>query len=62
MKIIEKDLPYIFDRFYKADESRTGSGNGLGLSIASILAKGNNTIIKVNSQKDKGSTFSIIFI
>ena len=37
--IDEKDLPHLFDRFYRADESRNSSGFGLGLSLASNLAE-----------------------
>ena len=36
-QISEHDLNYLFDRFYKADKTRTGIGTGLGLSIAKSL-------------------------
>ena len=36
-QISEHDLKYLFDRFYKADKTRTGKGTGLGLSIAKSL-------------------------
>lgn len=38
-KIQEKDVPYIFDRFYMADPSRSKNGTGLGLTIARRLAE-----------------------
>ena len=45
-------LPHIFDRFYRADESRTYKGNsyGLGLAIAKGLAEKNNGSISAASQ------------
>ena len=60
--IAEKDLPNIFERFYRADESRTrvtgGSGVGLAIVKASVEAHGGK--ISVESEKGKGSTFTII--
>lgn len=58
----EKDLPHIFDRFYRADaarqKTRTG-GYGLGLSIAQKIVRAHNGSIDVKSVLHKGSTFSV---
>ncbi|MBQ8955164.1 MAG: HAMP domain-containing protein [Clostridia bacterium] len=57
--ISEADLPYVFDRFYKVDKSRTGSsGSGLGLSIAREILQSMGERIWVTSQLGQGSTFS----
>ena len=60
--IDKKDIPYIFERFYRADKSRTKShvkGFGLGLSIAKQIAEKHNGQIKVESAQGKGSTFFV---
>lgn len=60
--IEEKDIPHIFDRFYRADISRTKQqtlGYGLGLSIAQKIAYRHNGSITVESEKDKGTTFRV---
>ena len=54
------DLPHIFDRFYRADRSRSTCGNGLGLSLAQAFVKTHRGTIEVDSAPDKGSTFLII--
>ncbi len=58
--IDEKDIPYIFNRFYRVDKTRRGGeGFGLGLSIVKSvldLHKGN---IRVESEINKGTTFYI---
>jgi len=53
----------IFDRFYRADESRSREqgGYGLGLSIAQSIALMHNAKISVQSAKDSGTVFSVIF-
>ncbi len=61
--ISDKHLPNIFNRFYRADESRSSlvKGSGLGLSIVQKLAALQNITLKVTSQKNKGSVFSLQF-
>lgn len=55
--IAAEDLPHIFERFFKADKSRSTTGTGLGLAIAkhTIQAHGGN--IWVTSEPGKGSVF-----
>lgn len=59
--IKQEDLPYIFDRFWRADKarSREREGAGLGLSIAKWLIEAQGGAISVTSDPGKGSTFSI---
>ncbi len=58
--ISEKDLPHIFERFYRCDPSRSQAGTGLGLSFARAVARAHNGDITVTSTPDKGSTFTVI--
>jgi signal transduction histidine kinase len=57
--IAPEDLPHIFERFYRSDESRTGSGAGLGLAIAQELIEAQNGQITVKSEIGKGSAFTV---
>lgn len=59
--IKKEDLSQIFERFYKADNSRTqnSSSTGLGLSIVEGIIKEHNGQIEVNSQINKGTTFIV---
>ena len=54
------DLPHIFDRFYRADKSRSKvDGFGLGLSIAQKIVTTHHGSIKVDSRPDHGSIFIV---
>jgi len=59
--IPKEDLPHIFDRFYRADRSRSRKrgGAGLGLSIAKWIAEAHGGYLTVESEVGKGSTFSL---
>jgi two-component system OmpR family sensor kinase/two-component system sensor histidine kinase BaeS len=58
--IASEDLPFIFDRFWRGDKSRSGRINsGLGLAIAKQLIEAHGGTIKVESEVGKGTTFII---
>lgn len=59
MGIAEKDLPYVWDRFYKADKSgkRTNRGTGLGLAIAKYILDAHGYRYGVASKLGQGSRF-----
>ncbi len=61
--VADADQDKIFDRFYRADTSRTSGGThgyGLGLSLAQKIAQLHGSTIRLKSKQGKGSTFSIV--
>ncbi|MDB5182708.1 MAG: putative Histidine kinase [Candidatus Saccharibacteria bacterium] len=61
--IKETDLPHIFERFYRADQSRTktkvATGYGLGLSVARAIVDAHKGAISATSKIGKGTTFTV---
>lgn len=57
--IAAEDLPRIFERFYRADKIRNKSGTGLGLAIAKVITDLHDGQIKVKSELDEGTVFTV---
>jgi heavy metal sensor kinase len=58
--ISDRDLPHIFDRFYRADPSRSQiDGSGLGLAIAKWIAEMHHADLTVSSKAGHGSVFTL---
>ncbi len=59
--IPEEDIPYLFERFYKADKARTRgkAGTGIGLAIVKNIVEAHNGSITVESTVGVGSSFII---
>jgi two-component system, OmpR family, sensor histidine kinase CiaH len=61
--ITPKDLPHIFDRFYRADSARSSKGThgyGLGLAIAKTIVNTHNGSITVKHMTPKGTEFTVV--
>lgn len=59
--ISNDDIEHIFDRFYRAEKSRTTKGYGLGLSIAQNIVHNMNGKLSVQSNEIDGTTFTATF-
>lgn len=57
--ISEEDLPHIFERFYRADRSRSKPGNGLGLGLVQGIARMHRGRAEARSVLGRGTTFRI---
>ena len=59
--IADEDLPYVFDRFYRADQSRSrkSGGSGLGLAIVKQLVEAHGGTVQVESSPGQGARFTI---
>ena len=56
--ISEDHVPYVFERFYKVDKSRSNQGTGLGLAIVKHLVQAHGGEVGLNSVEGEGSTFT----
>lgn len=57
--IDQSDLPHIFDRFYRADQARTGEGTGLGLAIAKWIVDAHGGQIQAGNASPHGAVFTV---
>jgi heavy metal sensor kinase len=62
MGIAAADLPHVFERFYRADPSRSQvEGSGLGLAIAKWIAEIHHADLSVASKEQQGTVFRVVF-
>lgn len=55
------DLPHVFDRFYRADRSRTRPGTGLGLSLVQSIVNSHGGQLEIESTEGVGTKVTIVF-
>ncbi len=60
MGMSAEDIPHIFERFYRCDQSRTKPGSGLGLSLARAIIVSHGGSISVESNPRQGTIFTVI--
>jgi two-component system sensor histidine kinase MprB len=58
--IAEEDLPHVFDRFYRADESRSMPGSGLGLSIVRQVVERHSGTVAAGRRGEGGTRFTVV--
>ena len=59
MGIAAEDLPRVFDRFYRAEASRSSGNAGLGLAISKAIVEAHGGTIEAASELGKGATFTL---
>lgn len=60
--IAQEELPHIFKRYYQARHNKKIAGTGIGLALTKNLVDLHEATISVDSEKGKGSTFTIRFV
>ena len=58
--ISKQDVPFVFNRFFRVEKSRSKRGTGLGLAIAAEIVKIHNGSIRLESILGVGSEFTIL--
>jgi signal transduction histidine kinase len=58
--ISPEELPRIWERLYRSDQSRSQKGLGLGLNLVKAIIEAHNGYVEVQSEPGKGSTFNVI--
>ena len=57
--IAPHDLPHVWERLYRGDQSRTERGLGLGLSLVRAIAIAHGGTVDVSAEPGRGSTFTV---
>ena len=57
--VAEEDIPYLFDRFYRADKARTGESTGLGLAISNAIVVAHSGELLVGAAQPSGAQFTV---
>lgn len=59
--ISAEHIPRVFDRFYRADASRTAKGTGLGLALVKSIAELHRGSVALSSEPNRGTTMTVTF-